>query len=152
MNDYNNDLYKYFAYRFLMIALLAIFSVSGYANDCLTELKKNFPNMEFIKPSYAKNFELYRNKVKSSDFTFLKINKLWIGDKLGKDYFISNNPPKKLKELKSCHRVKLINNKNLKRIIPLSTTYVAFLEALKLEQTIISFPNTNLLIHQDLLL
>jgi iron complex transport system substrate-binding protein len=116
----------------IILTLILISIQSAYADECLNELKKIYSSLEIIVPKYAKNFKLYKSK----NFIYLKINKLWTGDLNGKGYFLQTKP----KNLKLCHSEKLIIG-NAKRIIPLSTTYVAFLEALKIENKIIGFPN-----------
>ena len=132
---------SHYHHIYLIILMFMLAPLSALSSDCLDEIKKKYPKLITVKPSYAKNFELYRHLEESNNFTFLKIKKLWIGDNNGKEYFISNKP----QALKDCNKIKLIDNKKNNRVIPLSTSYVAFLEALELENSIISFPNTNFL-------
>jgi iron complex transport system substrate-binding protein len=116
------------------MAFLILTIQSSFSGECLTELKKTYPSMEEISPSYAKNFKIY----KTNKFTYIKIKKLWIGDNVGKGYFLKSKP----NQLNHCKLQKHLKT-NVEKIIPLSTTYVAFLEALKLEKKIVGFPKTN---------
>ncbi len=103
-----------------------------YAN-CLKDLKLKYPYLLEDTPEYASYYKIFYN----DDFTYLKINKLWDGDKKGKGYFIGARP----KTIKSCLAIGLIKEGS-KRILPLSTTYISFLESLDGHQQIIAFPNT----------